>query len=303
MRDLLFLDGAMGTMLQTFGLQPGECPELLNVSRPDWVKKIHRSYAKAGADIVETNTFGGNRIKLGSYGLSEMAYELNYAGVRLAKEATEGMDVFVAASMGPTGRLMEPLGDVDFHTCYEAFKEQVRAFQDAGADIISIETMSSLDEAKCALMAARDTTNLPIICHLSFDRGGRTVMGDDPVTAVAVSQTLGAFAVGANCSVGPSEMVGVIHAMSKVSDIPISAEPNAGLPELVDGVIVYPETPETMAEHAEELVRAGASIVGGCCGTTPEHIRAIRRRLGKLREPATANEVFQRLCIKWKLRL
>lgn len=303
MRDLLFLDGAMGTMLQTFGLQPGECPELLNVSRADWVKKIHRSYAKAGADIVETNTFGGNRIKLGSYGLSKMAYELNYAGVRLAKEATEGMDVFVAASMGPTGRLMEPLGDVDFHTCYEAFKEQVRAFQDAGADIISIETMSSLDEAKCALMAARDTTNLPIICHLSFDRGGRTVMGDDPVTAVAVSQTLGAFAVGANCSVGPSEMVGVIHTMSRVSDIPISAEPNAGLPELVDGVIVYPETPETMAEHAEELVRAGASIVGGCCGTTPEHIRAIRRRLGKLREPATANEVFQRLCIKWKLRL
>lgn len=303
MRDLLFLDGAMGTMLQTFGLQPGECPELLNVSRPDWVKKIHRSYAKAGADIVETNTFGGNRIKLGSYGLSEMAYELNYAGVRLAKEATEGMDVFVAASMGPTGRLMEPLGDVDFHTCYEAFKEQVRAFQDAGADIISIETMSSLDEAKCALMAARDTTNLPIICHLSFDRGGRTIMGDDPVSAVAVSQTLGAFAVGANCSVGPSEMVAVIHAMSKVSDIPISAEPNAGLPELIDGVVVYPETPETMAEHAEELVRAGASIVGGCCGTTPEHVSAIRRRLGKLREPATANEVFQRLCIKWKLRL
>lgn len=303
MRDLLFLDGAMGTMLQTFGLQPGECPELLNVSRPDWVKEIHRSYAKAGADIVETNTFGGNRIKLGSYGLSEMAYELNYAGVRLAKEATEGMDVFVAASMGPTGRLMEPLGDVDFNTCYEAFKEQARAFQDAGADIISIETMSSLDEAKCALMAARDTTNLPIICHLSFDRGGRTIMGDDPVTAVAVSQSLGAFAVGANCSVGPSEMVGVIHAMSKVSDIPISAEPNAGLPELVDGVIVYPETPETMAEHAEELVRAGASIVGGCCGTTPEHIRAIRRRLGKLREPATANEVFRRMCTKWKLRL
>ncbi|MEW5867327.1 MAG: homocysteine S-methyltransferase family protein [Bacillota bacterium] len=303
MRDLLFLDGAMGTMLQTLGLKPGECPELLNVSRPDWIKEIHRSYANAGADIVETNTFGGNRIKLGNYGLSERAYELNYAGVRLAKEATEGMGVLVAASMGPTGRLMEPLGDVDFHTCYEAFKEQVRAFRDAGADIISIETMSSLDEAGCALMAARDTTDLPVICHLSFDRGGRTLMGDDPATAVAVSRTLGAFAVGANCSVGPSDMVGVIHAMSRVSSIPISAEPNAGLPELVNGVAVYPETPETMAEHAEELVRAGASIVGGCCGTTPEHIRAIRRRLGKLREPATANEVFQRMRSNWKFRL
>lgn len=295
MRDLLFLDGAMGTMLQALGLEPGECPELLNISNPGRVEEIHLSYANSGADIVETNTFGGNRIKLGSYGLSERAYELNYAGVRLAKEATRGMGVLVAASMGPTGRLMEPLGDLGFDTCYEAFKEQVTAFRDAGADIISIETMFSLDEAKCALMAARDASDLPVICHLSFQRGGRTVMGTDPVTAVTVCQTLGAFAVGANCSIGPSDMVGVIRAMSKVSSIPISAEPNAGLPEVVDGVTVYPESPDMMAQHAEGLVRAGASIIGGCCGTTPEHIRAIRCRLGKLRGHATANEVLQRM--------
>lgn len=295
MKELIFLDGAMGTMLQTMGLKPGECPELLNISHPNRVKDVHRSYANAGADIVETNTFGGNRIKLGEHGLSDRAYELNYAGVRLAKEATQDMEVLVGASMGPTGRLLEPFGDLDFDTCYEAFREQAQAFHDAGADIISIETMSQLGEARCALIAAKDATDLPIICHMSFEQGGRTLMGTDPSTAINVFQAIGASAAGANCSVGPTDMIGVIRAMAESGEIPLSAEPNAGLPEFVDGTTVYPESPETMAEHAEELFLAGASIIGGCCGTRPEHISAIRRRLGKLRGQKPAKEMLQRI--------
>lgn len=281
-RDVIILDGAMGTMLQSYGLMPGECPELWNLSHPQHVMDIHRAYIRAGADIIETNTFGGNRIKLAGYGLSERAFELNYQGVRLAKEAARGTPVLVAASMGPTGLLMEPFGEMDFDMAYEAFKEQVMAFREAGADLISIETMSALGEAKAAVMAAREATGLPVICHMTFEHGGRTLMGTNALTAVTVLQALGAAAVGANCSTGPAGMVDIIREMAEAATVPISAEPNAGLPEFHDGKTLYHESPEEMARHARMLVEAGACIIGGCCGTTPEHIAAIRRQVSAI---------------------
>ncbi len=295
MGGLLFLDGAMGTMLQAFGLGPGECSDLANISHPEWVQEIHRAYVRAGADIVEANTFGANAIKLGDYGLAARAREINREGIKLAREATKGTGVLVAASIGPTGRLLAPFGDLSHDACYEAFAEQARVFRDAGADIVSIETMFSLEEARCALIAARDVSGLPVMCHLSFERGGRTLMGDEPAAVASACEALGAFAVGANCSTGPSSMVEIIRAMAEVSGIPISAEPNAGLPEVVDGIPVYAETPKAMAEHAEALVRAGASIIGGCCGTTPDHIRAIRHRLQARRGADPAASVLRRM--------
>ncbi len=303
MSALLFLDGAMGTMLQRLGLAPGDCPELANIAHPEWVAEIHRSYSACGADIVETNTFGANRIRLADYGLAERAHELSRAGVRLAREATRGMlggSTLIAASMGPTGKLMEPYGDLGADECYDAFREQAEAFREAGADLVSIETMSSLDEAMCALAAVRDGSGLPAICHLTFERTGRTLMGVDAATAAKACQDAGAFAVGANCSIGPSEMVSVIRAMSAVARVPVSAEPNAGSPELVGGSVVYPVSPEEMAEFAEELVRAGATIVGGCCGTTPAHIAAVRRRLASVRGEAPARDVFARMSEQWR---
>uniref|UniRef100_UPI00054D8ED6 homocysteine S-methyltransferase family protein n=1 Tax=Caldanaerobius polysaccharolyticus TaxID=44256 RepID=UPI00054D8ED6 len=270
---IVYLDGAMGTMLMNMGFKEG-CPELLNVQNPDVVKEIHEEYILAGAQIIETNTFGGNRVKLGEWGLEDRLAELNAAGVKLAREAAEKYPgVLVAASVGPTGKLVQPVGDFSFDEAYNAFYEQIKILSDAGADIILIETMSVLNEARAAVLAAKEATDKPVLCSMTFDQMGRTLSGTDVETAAVVLSSLGVDGVGINCSLGPREMVPLVENMVKASRVPVFVQPNAGLP-VVDGErLVYPVGPEEYASACRLFARAGVSLIGGCCGTTPAHIK------------------------------
>ena len=277
-------DGATGTMLQAAGLLPGECPELVNIERPEMMKKIHRAYVDAGSTIVETNTFGGCALKLAHYGLSERAREINVAAVRIAREAV-GENVKIAGSMGPTGRFIEPLGDLDFEDAYRTYYEQASALAEGGADFL-IETSIDILEMRAALIAAKDATNLPVICQLSYSEDGRTVTGTDPATAAVTLDALGASIIGVNCSLGPKELVPIVETLSKFTDKPISVQPNAGLPVFDHGETIFPMTPEDFAYWAPKLIAAGATYIGGCCGTTPEHIRAIADAVKKCAVPA-----------------
>ncbi len=271
---ILILDGAMGTMLQANGMKAGECPELFGANNPAVLQDIHYQYVEAGSDIIQTNTFGANRFKLAEYGLADQTGEINTLAVQAAREGARGR-ALVAADIGPTGKLLKPMGEVEFDDLYEAFREQVVACEKAGADIISIETMSDIGEMRAALIAARHNTRLPVLAHMTFENGGRTMMGTDPLTALIIIEALQPLAVGANCSGGARELLPVIEQMGKYSSLYISVEPNAGLPKLVNSQTVFPDSPEEMAEYALRLRDAGANIIGGCCGTTPAHIRAI----------------------------
>ncbi len=273
-QKVLILDGAMGTMLQEQGMMPGQCPELFGIDNFRMLSDIHGQYIEAGADIIQTNTFGGNRFKLGEYGLENRVEEINAEAVRIARQAA-GDKVLVAASIGPSGKLLQPMGDVDFDQLYAAFSEQVKACEKAGADIISIETMTDIGEARIALIAARENTRLPVIVHMTFENSGCTMMGTDPLTALLTLEALQPLAVGANCSGGARELLPVIETMGHYSGVYLSVEPNAGLPLLLEGETVFPDSPEEMAEYSLRLRDAGAGIIGGCCGTTPEHIRAM----------------------------
>jgi 5-methyltetrahydrofolate--homocysteine methyltransferase len=277
---VLIFEGGLGTMLQE--AVPGyHTLDLLNVERPDDVLGVHRAYA-AVADVICTNTFGATSVKLGAAGLAERAGELNAAGARLARSAaTEG--TLVAGDMGPTGRLLEPLGDLSFWDAYDAFRAQAEALAEGGVDLILIETMSDLKEAKAALLAAREATGLPVIVTMTFDESFVTPTGTDPATAANVLSSMGAFAVGANCSTGPEPMIEVVGRMAEVTGAPILIQPNAGIPELIDGRTVFRFLPDVFADHAERLVSVGAAMVGGCCGTTPEHISVLRDRLAGAR--------------------
>lgn len=271
---ILILDGAMGTMLQANGMKAGECPELFGANNPSVLKDIHYQYCEAGSDIIQTNTFGANRFKLAEYGLADQTAEINTLAVRAAREGARG-DAMVAASIGPTGKLLKPMGEVDFDDLYEAFREQVVACEKAGADLLSIETMSDIGEMRVALIAARHNTRLPVLAHMTFENGGRTMMGTDPLNALIIIEALQPLAIGANCSGGARELLPVIEQMGRYTSLYISVEPNAGMPALINDQTVFPDSPEEMAEYALRLRDAGANIIGGCCGTTPAHIRAI----------------------------
>lgn len=271
---VLVLDGAMGTMLQQKGLMPGMCPELFGIENPHILEDIHRQYREAGADIIETNTFGGNRFKLAEYGLGDNVEEINTAAVVIARRATAGK-ALVAGNIGPTGQLLKPIGQAEFDDLYHVFREQAMVLERAGADLISIETMTDIGEMRAALIAVKSHTRLPVIAHLSFEAGGRTLMGTDPVTALIILDALQPLAIGANCSGGARELLPVIQTMSKYTRTYLSVEPNAGLPRLVGNQTVFPDTPEEMAENALRLRSAGANLIGGCCGTTPLHIQAM----------------------------
>jgi 5-methyltetrahydrofolate--homocysteine methyltransferase len=277
---IVILEGGMGTMLQE--AVPGSYAlELLNIDHADEVLGIHRAYVPL-ADIICTNTFGGTSIKLGAVGLSERVKELNAAGVRLARQAARD-GVLVAGDMGPTGRLIEPLGDLSFWDAYDSFRAQAEVLAEGGVDFILIETMSDLREAKAALLAAREATGLPVMITMTFDETFVTPTGTDPATAANVLASMGAFAVGANCSTGPERMVEVVGRMAQVTNAPILAQPNAGMPELVDGRTVFRLGPDEFVSHAEKLVTVGAGLVGGCCGTRPAHIELLRERLRGVR--------------------
>lgn len=276
-REVLVFDGAMGTQLQARGLPAGGCPELWNLERPDAIQAIHADYVDAGAQILETNTFGALPCRLEHYGLQHLTRELNVAAVRIARAAAAGR-AMVSASMGPTGLLIEPLGETTFQAAYDNYAAQADALHAAQPDLIIIETIADLNEMRAALMACKDRApGIPVLAQMTIDPGGRAFTGTDPETAVVVLQALGADMVGLNCSVGPDLMIEAVKQMARVARVPISVQPNAGLPLLQpDGSTTFPTGPEAFAAYMPRLVAAGAGLVGGCCGTTPEHIRRVR---------------------------
>lgn len=276
---ILISDGAWGTFLHQKGLAPGECPELWNLSHPNLVREIGASYIAAGSDLIETNSFGGTHFKLEHYGLADRVAEINEAAARLSREAA-GPSRWVIASVGPTGKMIM-LGDVTEEELYEAFKTQIIALEKGGADAICIETMSDLAEAQAAIRAARDHSRLPVICTFTFDTIGPdeyfSMMGVSPAEAAVACVEAGAHIIGTNCGNGLRNMAGIIAQMRAAApETPILVHANAGLPQLVDGETVYPESPAEMATLIPSILRSGAQIIGGCCGTTPLHIGAIR---------------------------
>ncbi|MCL2660156.1 MAG: homocysteine S-methyltransferase family protein [Acidobacteriaceae bacterium] len=279
---VLVSDGAWGTFLYKKGLQPGECPEEWCLSHFDGVKEIAASYIAAGADMVETNSFGGTCFKLKPHGLETCVAAINEAAARASREAA-GADHWVIASMGPTGKMLVT-EEVTEKELYAAFKEQAVALEKGGADAVCIETMSDIGEAVEAIKAVRENTSLEVICTFTFERTAkgsfRTMMGVTPERAARAAVEAGADIVGANCGNGFEAMIEIVKEIrAALPAAPILVHANAGLPKTVDGHIVFPESPEDMAGRVNELVSAGANIIGGCCGTTPEHIKAIKEEL------------------------
>lgn len=277
-KKVLISDGAWGTELVKKGFGTGECPELLNVDHPDVLLEIAESYVKAGSDIILTNTFGGNPYKLSKYGLEDRLVELNKAGLRISNEAAEGK-ALVFATIGPSGEFLAPLGPATMDEMTEAYSKQVRAFAEEGADGIVIESMTDLGEMTCALTAVKTNSDLTVVCSMTFDKGLKgyaTIMGVKPEDAARTLGDEGADAVGTNCGWGIEEMIDVARIMRPVTGLPLWVKPNAGIPELVEGETVYRHTPEFMAKFIPDLIEIGVSIIGGCCGSTPEHIRKMR---------------------------
>lgn len=273
----VLLDGAMGTQLMAAGLGAGECPETWNLTHPEALRAIHRAYLEAGARIVTTNTFGANRRKLAACGFHGAVAEVNRAAVALAREAVAaaGGNSLVAGDVGPTGEFVAPFGPLSFAEAYEVYREQVHALAAGGVDFVLLETFSDLGEARAAVLAARDL-GVPVGCTFTFDAHGRTLLGADPETVAVVLESLGAAFVGANCSLGPRELLPLVRRMVAVARGPVAVQPNAGLPRLEAGRAVYPQGAAEFGAAGGELLAAGASLVGGCCGTTPEHVRVLR---------------------------
>ncbi|MCL4464508.1 MAG: homocysteine S-methyltransferase family protein [Chloroflexi bacterium] len=274
-QKVVVCDGAMGTILISMGLMGG-CPEELNVTAPEKIKSVHAMYVASGADIVETNSFGGNPIKLAGYNLAERTHELNRAAARLAREAA-GDRALVAGSIGPTGQFLKPLGALTAEEARAAYGQQARALADGGADLLIVETMSDLSELTAAVLGAQGTTGLPIMCTLTFSRGTRTIMGVSAARAAGALRDLGIQVIGANCSTGPQEMEPVLAEMQQTyPEATLIAQPNAGQPRMDEnGQVLYDLSPQDLAGYGKRFVAMGVKIVGGCCGTTPEHIRAL----------------------------
>ncbi|MCM2356702.1 MAG: homocysteine S-methyltransferase family protein [Geobacteraceae bacterium] len=276
---VLVLDGAMGTMLQEQGLRPGQSPEELNLTMPEVVAGVHRQYLEAGADIIVTNTFGGSREKLCHYGLEGRLQEINAAAVAIARSVA-GTDAYVAASIGPTGKFVEPVGDLTFDEMTGIFREQARPLIEAGADLITLETFLDIKEIRAALLAIREiSAEIPVIAMLTFDDNGRSVLGTPPEAAAITLEAAGADIVGSNCGLGVDGIYQILSAMRRVTRLPLICQANAGLPILKEGRTVFPGTPEEMTAYHDRLLELGVRIVGGCCGTTPAHIGAIREAL------------------------
>lgn len=281
----LLADGATGTMLQAMGLPTGEPPERWILDNPDAVRELARRYAEAGSDIVYTNTFGANRIRLQRFGLGEKVSELNRTAAQLAREGASSASrpssrvprPLIVASIGPTGELLEPYGDLEPEAARDAFAEQAAALAEAGVDAFVCETFSDLTEALICLKAVQSVAKVPVMVSMSFEEGGRTMMGVTPEEAANKLLDEGAFVVGANCSVGPDVVERVVAAMKAARpDALLLAKPNAGKPQLIEGKVVYPVTPDEMASFALRMRDLGVAVIGGCCGTTPEHIAAMR---------------------------
>lgn len=273
-------DGGMGTMLFSAGMPRGQAPERWNVERPDVVRGIHAAYIQAGAQIILTNTFGGNRVRLEMHGLAARAALLNSAAVQLVRAEADAAPtpVAVGGSMGPTGAMLEPHGELAFEDAVSAFEEQARALR--GVDVFWIETMSDLEEVRAAVSGCRNANaDTPIVATMTFDTKGRTMMGVKPEQAADALAEMGIMALGANCGNGPAEIESVVATMHQSSSAVLVAKANAGLPHMHDDIAVYDATPEVMASYAKRVLGQGARIIGACCGSTPDHIRAIANTL------------------------
>lgn len=274
-KTLLYFDGGMGTLLQEKGLAPGELPEMWNISHPDIIREIHGRYIEAGSDIVLTNTFGANAVKFHDDNCSlELVVKSAVEHVKkAAKEKADSRKIYTALDIGPTGKLLRPMGDLDFETAYEAFREVMIWGEKAGADLIHIETMSDTYELKAAVLAAKENTSLPVFATVIFDERGKLLTGADVPAVVAMLEGLRVDAAGINCGMGPEQMIPLLEQFVKYSSLPIIVKPNAGLPFQKDGHTIYDVSPIHFAEVMKKVVEKGAAVIGGCCGTTPEHIK------------------------------
>jgi 5-methyltetrahydrofolate--homocysteine methyltransferase len=276
---VLVLDGAMGTMLQERGLKPGQSPEELNLGMPEVVAGVHREYVEAGADIIVANTFGGSRTKLAHYGLEGELGEINARAVAIAREAA-GERAYVGGSIGPTGRFVEPVGDASFDEMCDIFREQAEALIGAGADFITFETFLDIKEIRAGIIAVREISrDIPIVAQLTFDDNGRSVLGTPPEAAAITLEAAGADIIGSNCGLGVDGIYEILAAMRRVTRLPLICQANAGLAQLKEGKTVFPATPQDMVAYHDRLLELGVRIIGGCCGTTPAHIRAMREAL------------------------
>jgi len=279
---VVIADGGLGGILIERGLRPGGCPEELVLSRPDLLREVAADYLAAGAEMVQTNTFGGSPLKLAAYGLDDRTEEINRRAVELVREVVRGR-AYVYGSCGPCGRVLEPYGDTAPDEARAGFRRQIGALVEAGVDLLCIETMIDLAEAKLAVRAARDVSaDIPVMATMTLDstpRGFYTIMGNDVPSAVSVLMDAGADIVGSNCGNGIETMVEIAREFRRHTDGPLAIQANAGVPEMVDGRAVYCESPEFMAGHALQLLDIGVEVVGGCCGTTPEHIAALGNAL------------------------
>ncbi len=283
--EIILGDGAMGTMLQAAGLEKRHAPEEWNLAHPEKVQAVHRGYIDAGSEMILTNSFGANRIRLAKYGLEDRVYELSRKAAELAREAT-GSATLVAGSMGPTGEFFPPLGTLTFEEAREAFAEQAKGLANGGADLLIIETMADLKEVEAAINGARESTDLPLVCTMTFDTKLHTVMGVSPKKAAETLNSWGVEAIGANCGTGPQEVEKVMEEMKETCpEAVLVAQPNAGLPRLLQGRTQYDATPEVMAHYALRYAELGVRIIGACCGSTPQHIAAMARALGKPSTP------------------
>lgn len=284
-KQTLLFDGAMGSVLIEKGLKSGECPEEWNLKRPEVIQGIHRDYFKAGANIILTNTFGANRIKLKSYGLAEKVEEINRRGVEVAlaaRPSQSGGLFFVAGDIGPTGQFLQPLGDYTYGEFREVFAQQAMALAAGGADVICIETMYDKEEVRAALEGAREAGGLPVFATMTFQRSRRgffTMMGLEAIEAMRLLESGGACAIGANCSTGAEDMLELVRILRGATELPLIAQPNAGSPVIEEGVARYLQSPEEFSRAAFALVEAGAGLIGGCCGTNPAFIQSLADRI------------------------
>ncbi len=280
----MLADGAMGTTLMAMGVQHGDPPEEWNVLHPESVRSVHRGYIEAGAQIILTNSFGGSRFRLQLHGMEQRVHELNRAAAELAREEADraSCPVIVAGSMGPTGELIEPLGTLTPEAARDAFAEQAAALVEGGVDVLWIETMSDLREVQAAIEGVRAACDLPVVTTMTFDTHGHTMMGVSPQQALETLREFHPIAIGGNCGNGPNEIEDVIQAMHAADpNIVLVAKANAGIPELIDGEVHYLGTPEIMARYAVRVRELGARIIGMCCGSTPEHVRAAAEALAR----------------------
>jgi len=276
--QVLLADGAIGSLLMARGLPRGAAPESLNLSHPETLEEIARLYLDAGAEIIQTNTFGASPLKLANYGLADQTAAINENAVRAVRRAV-GERAYVSASCGPSGKILQPYGDTEAEKMFESFQTQMQALIGAGADIICVETMSDVSEAQLAIQAARSVSpSIPVMATMTFEataRGFFTIMGVTIEKACRVLEKAGADLIGSNCGNGSLQMVAIAKEFRKFTGLPLLIQANAGVPELRAGQVHYPETPEYMAEMSRDLIRTGVAVIGGCCGTTPEHIRAM----------------------------